>query len=80
MMNPRPDKATLEAWRKDPDNWKWGFFYYNKNDKRIFPPKKNPNMGVTINFANPKSILVFVLLIFIPLLIVSMIAIASAIK
>jgi uncharacterized membrane protein len=41
-------------------NWIWGIFYYNKNDDRIFPPKRIPWMGWTVNFANPKSVLVFV--------------------
>ncbi len=45
---------------EDPDNWKWGVFYFNKNDKRIFPPKRQKMMGWTINFANPISIMVFV--------------------
>ncbi len=48
---------------KDPQYWKWGIFYYNKNGARLFPPKRNPYMGWTINFSNPKSILVFVVLI-----------------
>lgn len=48
---------------EDPDNWIWGTFYYNKNDKRIFPPKLNKMMGWTINFANPRSIIAFVVLV-----------------
>lgn len=52
-----PSQETLEKWSKDPDNWIWGVFYYNKGDKRILPPKKNAWMGNTINFANPKSVL-----------------------
>ena len=40
----------------DPLNWKWGIFYYNKTDKRIFLPKRN-GLGWTVNFANPYSIL-----------------------
>jgi uncharacterized membrane protein len=47
----------------DPGNWKWGLFYYNKNDKRIFPPKRLKYLGWTINFANPYSILAYVLLL-----------------
>jgi uncharacterized membrane protein len=43
----------------NPENWKWGLFYYKKLDKRIFPPKRIPMMGWTINFANPYSYLVF---------------------
>ena len=52
-----PDEETSERWRKDPNNWIWGIFYYNEKDGRIFPPKKNPWMGFTTNFANPKSVL-----------------------
>jgi uncharacterized membrane protein len=65
----KPSKETLKAWSNDPGNWKWGIFYYNKLDKRLIPPKRNPAMGYTINFANRKSILFFVFLIFIPLII-----------
>lgn len=41
--------------------WIWGIFYYNPDDRRIFPPKRNAWMGWTVNFANPKSVLAFVL-------------------
>ena len=47
----------------DSANWIWGVFYYNKNDKRIFPPKRIPWMGWTVNFANWKSILALVVVI-----------------
>lgn len=49
-----PSKETLEKWHKDPNNWKWGSFYYNKEDNRLFPPKRIAWMGWTINFANWK--------------------------
>jgi uncharacterized membrane protein len=52
-----PDKETSDRWSKDPNNWIWGLFYYNKKDDRIFPPKKIAWMGNTLNFANPKSVL-----------------------
>lgn len=58
-----PNKETLEKWHKDPNNWKFGGIYYNKEDKRIFPPKRIAWMGWTINFANWKSIAVFVVII-----------------
>ena len=52
-----PSKEQLEAWHKDPNNWKCGgLFYYNKEDERLFPPKRVAWMGWTVNFANPKSI------------------------
>jgi uncharacterized membrane protein len=51
-----PDDNTSRQWRQDPDNWVWGMFYYNKLDPRIFPPKRHPELGFTVNFANPKSV------------------------
>ena len=65
-MIEKPSKEQLDAWTKDPNNWKWGVFYYNKEDKRIMPPKKNPAMGWTINFANKKSVMTFLLLTLLP--------------
>ncbi len=59
----KPSKETLEKWRKDPNNWKWDFLYYNKEDKRLLTPKRIEWMGWTVNFANPNSILVFVLIL-----------------
>lgn len=53
--NPTPE--TQERWRQDPNNWIWGIFYYNKEDKRLLPPKRITIMGWTTNFANPKSVL-----------------------
>ena len=50
------DKMTLNAWHDDPANWKLGIFYFNKEDTRLFPPKRF-GIGWTINFANPNSIL-----------------------
>lgn len=72
-MNPTPDKDTLKKWSADPNNWKWGIFYYNKEDKRLMPPKRNPAMGFTINFANKKSVLFFLLLTLVPITIVSIV-------
>ncbi len=54
-----PRKETLEEWHKDPSNWVWGVFYYNKKDKRILVSKRLSYLGWTINFANPVSILIF---------------------
>jgi hypothetical protein len=36
----KPSKETLDKWHKDPNNWTLGLFYYNKEDKRIFPQKR----------------------------------------
>ena len=51
-----PSKEQLEAWHKDPNNWKFGSFYYNPEDERLLPPKRIAWMGWTVNFANWKSI------------------------
>jgi uncharacterized membrane protein len=59
--NNYPSKETLEKWHKDPNNWIWGMFYYNKEDTRILPPKRIKWMGFTVNFANPKSVLLFLI-------------------
>ena len=47
----------LNQSHQDPNHWIWGIFYFNKQDYRLLPPKRNPWMGWTVNFANPKSIL-----------------------
>ena len=55
-------KETTDKWLKDSKNWKFGSFYYNKEDNRLFPQKRIPWMGWTINFANWKSIVSFAVL------------------
>ncbi|MFN8256010.1 MAG: DUF5808 domain-containing protein [Bacteroidales bacterium] len=44
-----------ENMRKDPENYKWGIFYFNKRDRRFILPKRNRMMGWTLNFAHPYS-------------------------
>lgn len=58
-----PSKEIQEQWRKNPKNWKLGLFYFNPEDQRIFPPKRLGWTGWTVNFANPKSILSFILIL-----------------
>jgi uncharacterized membrane protein len=64
--NQKPTKENYDLWHNDSSNWKLGIFYFNREDSRLLPPKRNPMMGWTVNFANPKSWL----LLFIPILIV----------
>ncbi len=61
-LNTKPSKETTEAWHKDPSNWKMGIFYFNKEDRRLFPPKRIAMLGWTINFANPLSFLALAVL------------------
>lgn len=62
-MMKEEDKKVQSTWHDDPANWKWGIFYYNKADKRIFLPKRIASLGWTINFANPYSIIIILTLI-----------------
>jgi len=46
----------------NPDNYKLGIFYYNKNDIRAVVPKRPKSFGYTLNFAVWKSyVFVFVI-------------------
>ncbi|PWS33710.1 DUF5808 domain-containing protein [Pedobacter paludis] len=44
--------------QENSENWKWGFFYYNVKDPRIFVPKRLKLFGWTLNFAKPVSYLI----------------------
>lgn len=59
----KPSEETLNQWHADPDNWRLGIFYFNRRDKRIFPPKKIKALGWTVNFANPISVLSIILIV-----------------
>lgn len=48
---------------EDPENWKWGIFYFNKRDYRLIVPKRNPIMGWTFNFAHPVGYIVIILIL-----------------
>ncbi|WP_428231163.1 DUF5808 domain-containing protein [Flavobacterium sp.] len=61
--NSKPDKETRNEWNNNPDNWIWGLFYFNPKDNRLFPPKKIKELGWTINFANPNSVFVVIVVI-----------------
>ncbi|MFW0715356.1 DUF5808 domain-containing protein [Pedobacter sp. N23S346] len=49
--------------QKSKANWKLGIFYFNKNDSRLFVPKRIKILGWTLNFANPLSYLIIILII-----------------
>lgn len=62
----QPDMKTAEnislyeQMAKDPSNYKWGIFYYNPIDPRVWLPKRVPWFGWTLNFANWKSYLLLI--------------------
>ena len=55
-MSEKKKNTNYDLMDKDPNNWR-GIFYFNKNDSRIIVPKINPQMGWTLNFANPYTYL-----------------------
>lgn len=67
----KPDETILKAWRKNTANYRcWGMLYYNKEDKRLLVNTfKEENfvsgrrIGWDINFANPYSIVVTLILL-----------------
>lgn len=61
MQNPSKDQQ--KKWHNDPKNWKFFGIYYNKEDQRIFVPKAFYRMGITLNFANPVSYFIILLVI-----------------
>lgn len=65
----KASKEIRKRWHEDPKNWKLGIFYFNREDKRLFPPKRNKYLGWTVNFANPLSILTLIVLVFIVVMI-----------
>ena len=50
---------------QNPNNYKWGILYFNKKDSRLIVPKHESQRGWTINFANPLSYILIILLIII---------------
>lgn len=54
-----PTQEQIEKWHNDPANWIGGMIYYNKQDARVLVDKSPKWAGITFNFANPKSYLVF---------------------
>lgn len=42
----------------NPEKYKWGIFYYDPEDSRVFVPKNIQWLGYTVNFANPLTYLI----------------------
>lgn len=64
---------------KDPKNWTFRTFYYNKKDKRVWADRhKGP--GTTLNMANKTSYLFLAAILFPPLVLVVILLIVGLIK
>lgn len=60
-MRSEYDDQGGDKMEQDPHNYIWGIFYFNPRDRRIILPKKNPSMGLTLNFANPYTYLILMI-------------------
>ena len=47
----------------NPENYKWGLFYFNREDPRPIVPKVNKWMGWTLNFARTEAYLIIAVFI-----------------
>ena len=43
---------TSNFFKDNPENWKWGIFYANKNDTRLIVLKRLEAFGWTLNLAH----------------------------
>jgi uncharacterized membrane protein len=58
-------------------HWKGGLFYYNPQDPELSIPKRN-GRGVTLNFARREAWVVFGIILSLPVIILSLIALAGS--
>ena len=63
-MDNYPSNEQIEKWHNDPTKWKLGLFYFNKEDSRVLVAKNPEWMGITVNFANPKTYLALLAFVF----------------
>jgi uncharacterized membrane protein len=71
-MKTQFNQDELDRMRNNPDNYKWGVFYFNPKDPRFILPKRYQWMGWTLNFANPYSYLIILGIIAFAVLIVNL--------
>lgn len=45
-------KTDIDRELRNPDNYRFGVFYFNKKDKRVVVPKLDSYRGWTFNFGN----------------------------
>lgn len=68
-MKTKYNPKNFNRMENDPDNYKWGIFYFNPDDSRILLPKRNKWMGWTLNFANLWAYVIILSIIVIAILI-----------
>jgi uncharacterized membrane protein len=53
----------MDNMRRDPENYVWGIFYFNRKDSRVLLPKRNNWRGWTLNFASLYTYLILIAII-----------------
>ena len=48
---------------RNPKHWRGGLLYFNPLDPRTFVPKRNPILGITLNFAKPQAYFIVLVVI-----------------
>jgi uncharacterized membrane protein len=61
-MKTTSEQNSSDMNRKNRNNWKWAF-YFNNKDRRVIVPKANPGLGWTLNFASPYTYILLVIVI-----------------
>ena len=54
------------------ENYRFGMFYFNKNDSRVIVHKKTRWLGWTFNFSRLESYLILLLIIAIPIIVTTL--------
>jgi len=44
--------------KTNPENYKWGFIYFDPKDSRVIVPKVTQWLGWTFNFARPETYII----------------------
>jgi uncharacterized membrane protein len=74
MRSNDPDtRAALRRQWADPAHWSgpaWASLYFNKQDPRLWVPKRVPAMGWTVNFGHPRGWLALLAIVVGPVLFV----------
>lgn len=56
-------KSDIDRELKNPANYRFGVFYFNKKDKRVVVPKLDNYRGWTLNFGNIYAYIIIMALV-----------------
>ena len=60
--------ANFPENKKDSNKYKWGLFYYNPNNPKLWVPKVDSILGSTLNFAQPLAYIFILILLMVVVL------------